>query len=344
MKFLSLFRLDLNHPFYTDGRCLDFEITPTPETQRLLKNHRCILKVFPSGFGVLIAATEQNAPFIPLGQEATFGFYLRLQNPDFALFTELTALRQHAAPVFTNAQMGAGDSTSLALVFRQIEASERFTVVQPAEVDRFTLGGQPLANLQLTDFSVEGLESITHPTAYDAGAKIITVDSTPASPNDTFVITYPIVPPRQPGVLAEVEIHNNASLPAVADGPGLFQIAFEAKRVRWKYFVVTDNSSATFTIADNGDTPVLFSDTNRTDLNQNPDASDKIASMLAEQYPAMQRFRFVSDDLIDCRQQARKSLQLLLDGSKVVDPLPNPSLRNFTTGDALYQVVKYFSQ
>jgi hypothetical protein len=344
MKFLSLFRLELNHPYYADGRSFDFELAPAPETQRLLNNHRCILKSFPSGLVVLIAATDQNTPFIPLEPEAIFRFYLRPQNLDFALFTDLTALRQQAAPVYTNAQMGAGQAAPLALVFQQMRASERFTVVQPAAADRFTLSGRPLANLQLTDFTVAGLGSITHPAAYDAGGKIITVNSTQATINDTFVITYPIASPRQPGVLAEVEIHNNDSLLAVAAGPALFQIAFEVKRVHWKYFLVTDNSSAIFTIEDQGDTPVIFSPTNRTDLNENPDDSDKVARLLAEQYPAMQRFRFVSDELIACRQQPRKSLQLLLDGAKVLDPLPNPSLQNYTTGDALFQVVKYFSQ
>jgi hypothetical protein len=68
----------------------------------------------------------------------------------------------------------------------------------------------------------------------------------------------------------------------------------------------------------------------------------------------MQRLRFVSDDPVPCQQQARKSIQLRLDGNQVIEMLPNPSLRNYTTVDlnrdgepyqeeALFQVVKYFT-
>ncbi len=160
---------------------------------------------------------------------------------------------------------------------------------------------------------------------YDTTAKIITVNSEAANTDDTFQITYPTAPQRAKGVFADVEIHYNGSLPKIADGPREFQVTFKAKRARWKYYVITDRTNATFRIEDKAVPPLKFSD------EMQPDASDDVAKSLAEQYPTMQRLRFVSDELIPCRQEARKSIQLLrLDGGQVVEALPNPSLRNYT--------------
>src|SRR5215510_14155895 len=59
MKFFAVFSLQLLHAYYRDGRCLDFAIEPTLETQRLLTNHRCVLKTTPNGVQVLIGGDAQ---------------------------------------------------------------------------------------------------------------------------------------------------------------------------------------------------------------------------------------------------------------------------------------------
>ena len=79
MKFLPLMELYLMHPFYADGRCPDFVVAPTRDTQRLLKNHRCVLKPVSNGVRVLMAVSADGDPFIPLREGVKFAFYLRLQ-------------------------------------------------------------------------------------------------------------------------------------------------------------------------------------------------------------------------------------------------------------------------
>ena len=355
MKFLPLMNLNLTHPYYTDGRCPDFGIEPTLETQRLLKIYRCVLRPVPHGIQILTAVTDQSIPFIPLQKGVTFAFQLYLQNPDFALFTDLTEIVQTLAPLYTNAEASPAKPVQLALVSQRAWATERFVVGQPAGEDRFTLAGRPLAGLQLADFALEGSSgSIVNLTDYDAAAKIITVNSSTMEVGDPFKITYETAPQRARGVFADVEIHYNDSLPEIMAGPGEFQIAFTAKKARWKYYLIADKVEAQFHIEDKGVSPIVFSDENRTNLNQQPDAADDIAQALAAQYPTMQRLRFVSDDLISCQQAARKSLQLRLNGNQVVGALPNPSLQNYSTTqvtgngnlpkeEALFQVIKYFT-
>ena len=45
-----------------------------------------------------------------------------------------------------------------------------------------------------------------------------------------------------------------------------------------------------------------FSAANRRDLNDDPDPADRIAVQLAGRYPEKRRIRFLSDELVPCRQ------------------------------------------
>lgn len=97
MKYLPFIELRLKHTYYTNERCPDFEIEPTPDTHQLLKNYRCVFKALPDGMRILIAATNNGegklVPLIPLQTGLNFSFYLRLQNPDFPLFTDITEIQ-----------------------------------------------------------------------------------------------------------------------------------------------------------------------------------------------------------------------------------------------------------
>lgn len=103
MKYRAVFSLRLRHLFYADNRCRDFQIEPAVFTQRLLKNYRCVLKPLPDRILVLTATGENDEPLIPIIGNVTFAFQLRLLNPDFSLFTELSDITSKATPLFTNA-------------------------------------------------------------------------------------------------------------------------------------------------------------------------------------------------------------------------------------------------
>lgn len=174
---------------------------------------------------------------------------------------------------------------------------------------------------------------------------------------------------------ASIEIHPPSEFVA-SQAVGQWQVAFSAKCLHWRYYLVTDLSdeASTFEIVDTAppETPalLLFSDANRTDLVQRPDPSDAVAQRLAAQYPKMSRIRFVSDAAIPCRQVPRKSLQLQLNktqegglrarmNKRTVNPnplytaLPNPSLRHCAGAGShssdvssqvgLFHVIKHFT-
>lgn len=354
MRFQPFLSLQLHHPYYANGSCPDFVIEPTLATQRQLKNYRCVLKSFASGIRILGALTDQGAPFLPWPKGLRFGFHLRLCNPDFGLYTDLTPFATVAAPIYTNVGLGQQAGGQLTLVSRPNQKTEQFSVTQPAEAEHFVLHGQPLAGLQPPDFSVAGLASATHITQFDAAAKMITVNSSTVRQGTTFTVAYATAPSLQRGIFAEVEIeHDDAQ--SVTIGAQQFSIPFAARRARWSYYLVAKPTTATFRIEDRDTPPLVFSEANRTLLNDQPDPTDAIATALAEQFPQLQRWRFVSDDVVACHQQGRKQLQLYLNGDQVMGALTAPSPRNYAAievskngnrqkEDALFQVIKFLVQ
>jgi hypothetical protein len=269
MKYLPLFTLQLTHSYYADGRCPDLEVEPAPETQRLLRNHRCLVRQLPDGAQVFVATVGGEA-VIPLSPGMTFTFELRLRNPEFALFTDVAP---GATPVFANPRVSAGAPVALT----------------PAPGKGAAAGGA---------FA-------------------------------TAVIAY------------------GGKAPAVGGNPGVYRVAFEAKQLRWVYYLVADGAG--FAIADRARNGAALQFGGGADLAR-PDPEDAVAVALAAQYPAMRRLRFVSEQPVPCRQNPRRSIQLLQDGDAVIETLPNPSLRNFAAlggaagGPCLYHVVRYFTR
>jgi hypothetical protein len=282
MRYTPLLNLRLTHTYTADRRCTDFQIEPTLETRKLLDNYRCILRPVPGGVRVLMAVAADGAPFIAPRKGMSFAFQLRLRNPDFALFTDLTKIDKLAAPLYTNAGVTAGEPVQLELVSR----------------------------------------------------------------------ASPAAPPRASGALADVEIDYGDSAPTIAASPRVFQIDFQAKQARWKYYIVTDSADAKFRIEDKEkEAPLAFGAA--VDLKRQPDRSDDVATALARQYPEMRQLRLVSEAAIPCRQTARKAIQLFVDDNLALASLPNPSPRNYSIGveqdglpaeNALFQVVKYVTQ
>ncbi len=354
MKFAPFFSLKLTHSYFSEDQRPNFQIVALPETNRALKNHKCTLKLAPGELRVFVQVKDDGAPFIPLNLDATLRFFIISNDPIFALVTDLAAFQQAPAPLFTNAGLGSGNPASLKLISEQARAKEQFEVQNPAQSEKFILSGRPLPDLVENDFSVVGLGDASSLTDFNALTKTFTVDSTSAQKNDVFTVEYATSPERPKGVFAKVEIHNNDSLPSPSDGPGEFHIAFEAKAARWAYYLVSDASGSKFSVQDQGAESVAFGEQHRRNLQNDPDPSDPIANMLANKFPDLERWRFLSDEPVVCSRKVRKSIQLLQDGSQALAALPNPALQNFSRlnvpenggvqkENVLYQIVKHLT-
>lgn len=361
MRFVPLFDVRIKHSYYTDGRCSDFVVEPTPSTRQLLKNHRLVAKSLSDGIRVLAGVDDGGRPFVPISRDAKFTFHLRLHNADFPLFTDLADVNSLPAPLYTNAVMDAKTDKAVSLMSRTAQFRETLAVGEPAREEHFILSGIPAPGLGAGDFVVESVGRIDRIEQYDVPNKTITVNTQSAARGAAFTTTYAVRPKLDRGVFADVEILVNDTLPqadGLAEEPREFQIVFEAKKARWVFYCITDRNGATadFRIIDtassNSTPPLVFGDDNRTDLLQDPDPSDVVATGLAEQYPELSRLRFVSDALVPCRQAPRAHIELHANGQQLSRSLPNPSVRNYSMlqvkadeiQDAFFHVVKYLSQ
>ncbi len=349
MKYLQLFSLEIQHGFYTDQRCRDFHIEATTETQQLLINLRCVLKPLPNGFRVLIQVSDQGAPFIALPPKSIFRFQLRLQNPDFMRFTDLAAMTSVAAPMYIN----KASDTTLDLVSRETFFTERLNVQQPAVKESFILSGLPLPGSQPDVFAIDGLGAGSRLLKYVEATKVIDVNSTAAKQGDLFTVSYPTAGELAQGVFVEAQITIGNATAVFSESSNAFQLKFTAKKYRWKYYVVlnkTANTSTPPSIEDK-DKAIVFDAAGFTDLTQAPDSSDEIGRQLAQQYPDLQIFRLLSNTSVSCQEAVRKTIQLQINGEKVISALPSPAIQNYVIDaksknkeDGLFHVVKYFTQ
>ena len=107
-KFKILFQINLLHEYYRDLLCTDLTIIPSPETQKLLKDGKMLLKVTDNKIIVLAtvfaSGTDENKPFIKLDNNKKFVFYLYLSNHGFLNFTNIDfSYQANRIFYFTNA-------------------------------------------------------------------------------------------------------------------------------------------------------------------------------------------------------------------------------------------------
>lgn len=191
MKFFDVFAIRMRHSYYRDGRCLDCTLEATADTQRILRNHRCVVRSEPDGIRVLTSRSDARIPLIPIPRGARFAFSLRVHNPDFALFTDLSALSQVVAPLYTNAELGSGGNRQLVLKSRQVSQAVAPAVFAEVEI----LINDSLSNSTsgLTDFSIVFTAKqstwvyycVTDLDTAAAELRIVDTDTTPISFSDT---------------------------------------------------------------------------------------------------------------------------------------------------------------
>lgn len=253
MKFTKVFGLSLAHPYYSDNVCPDFAIEPTPSTVRLLANYRCVLKAGPGW----VRAYNDPAGLWP-DRGVAFTFRLRLQNPDFAQFTDLSSYAGTLAPVYTNAPADppATPATSgpLNLTSRPQRQQERFAwgSASAGGTGRFKLGGRPLTDTAKQQLKVDGAGA-TATAAYDGAENAVAITGASAKAGDLVTISYYAQPVPRQDSFADAEIQVSFDRPNDQQpGLGDFQIDFNPRSGWWAYYLLTDatKSASNFKIVE----------------------------------------------------------------------------------------------
>ncbi|HEV2832088.1 MAG TPA: hypothetical protein VGW31_08910, partial [Hanamia sp.] len=103
IQFQSLFTIQVLHDYYNRHsiKCNDFDIVPTEDCALLMKNRQVLYKNYNNKLLTVVNASKEVnntpppdfrlTPFIDLGKEVVFRWYLILKNPHFGNFTSIAA-------------------------------------------------------------------------------------------------------------------------------------------------------------------------------------------------------------------------------------------------------------
>ena len=333
MKFAPIAALELRHPYYADSRCEGLKIRPSDEGERTLRRHRLQLRERGSGVLLLAPVDNEGTPLFHLDPSTRLHFELHVRDPAFTQFTDLSALAELSAPLFTNQDAPTGGELKLGP--RSASAREKFSRQGQSANESFVLGGRPRSGITIDDFLIDG-DPAPSLKSYDPETRMITLEYDGFAVGKNFTVRYPIAVHGPRGALAEIAIQDTQETWR-SNTPAIFTLTFKPRQVRWIYYLVTDVDPGVFTIVDAGpdNAVVQFSEENRRDLNAEPDPDDPQALALAAHYPDLRRLRFTSDALIACSEVPRRKLQLQLDGESLPITLPNPPLANYTSREAI---------
>ena len=156
--------------------------------------------------------------------------------------------------------------------------------------------------------------------------------------------------------LLEIEIGPSMILAA---NPHALQLSFSALSVLWEFFLVTnlsrvgDGFSLVDTQPQRSGEALEFRLVNPADTAAMPIQS-RLKDQLLSRHPDAICLHYVSQQLINCRQQGFRHIRLLHNGSRLIDHVPNPDLKNISRfvppgeqsnrfQESSFQIIKYIT-
>ena len=127
-EFKVLFDVTIYHDFYNDGLSKDFNIAPTSECSRLMRNNSLLFKENDNGFKVLqeiedikpedtgqpIGTEHKKQPVRKINSDLEFTFELRSKKPELLNYTELSlSSPQNEIYCFSNLDSGGIERATL---------------------------------------------------------------------------------------------------------------------------------------------------------------------------------------------------------------------------------------
>lgn len=90
LRYKILFSVAIMHDYYSDKFCQDIDLIPSAATAAVLKGHGMVWKQAGHKLIVLTRVDDTGKPFVKLSAAAKLSFYLRINNPHFYNFTNLS--------------------------------------------------------------------------------------------------------------------------------------------------------------------------------------------------------------------------------------------------------------
>lgn len=338
-SYKILFRIELDHSYYTDGVSRDFDIYPTPETAVWLQANNLLFRRDDTGMRVFYTDSKQGSPSAPFTAfDATqLRFLLFLKSADtFFNITDLTINTESykSGQLLLLKNNGFNENLQLSLVDGMKPFVFSYTFPQLTDTPETARGQIQIldpSGRDVTPTSPDPQEIIPNPEGifsypvdligFPAGEYTLktTVDGTDLIEKKVYVDNR-IVAERPFGLIS-------IDLPASADAfePNkLFKGALNRKEPVWKYFLMMKNldPGAGYSVVD-----TTYTFTERTSVEVNG-----ITTLV-----------FESDQQIPLTQIPLNTVQLLNNTAQVlIDGLANPTINVISSSPGPPEVYKIY--
>jgi hypothetical protein len=219
-KYRVLFSVQARHEFFADGLCRGLAFTPTSQTAALFRNRQLLHRATSSELCVVCDAEATPLEGAAAHEPLTFAFTIAARDPGFWSYTEPVLKRKDTAGIAMQPKDAVVVFDSdLATTSRGAASMSMVPDEWPAPADPAEWARSKLCAL---------LRHPSLPCAAGTGPTGEVLSST-----DFTEAGYRLAPP-----LAVVAIRMRAGDLQGNAPPRPYHIAFEARRTRWKYYVL----------------------------------------------------------------------------------------------------------
>jgi hypothetical protein len=336
--FRQVLQIDLQHSFYKENKCSDFDVFAVSDTVKLLRNRQAIFS-FKQSFGKLLILENSGGTSAahPIATADALVFGMQLLNIRLAnITTEWPA--QKKIFLFTN--VGNLTDPSIApveLIRSEISLSGKIVTHKiisnsALQLDIKNESGQVIDSRRIDAgsanteqaFDLQGFENGLFTITETVG--LVTTDYNYYA-DDTLQFK---------NIFGLIRIVNQSAFPFNYDGKPVYQISFTAKSSTWKYYVVAPGLPGTdagtvLSLADIGRTgpaTILFSKTYPIP------AGDKTAPMLFKDLSKV--VLFTTTSALVYQQIPRQQIELRKGAMTLIGNLPNPDTSKPTSEMFIY--------
>ncbi|WP_020536954.1 hypothetical protein [Lewinella cohaerens] len=266
-KYSPLFQIDIQHSYFSSGICPDFQIQPSPVSQRLMSTYGIRLQPTPKGIKVYqgFEDIEGSEAVSKVDTPIVLTFFLKSSDPLFYNYTQLDLITgKKAKPFFSNTLPSDVDgiipvSITNKAIFTSLHQTINFS--PPKEASSITA---KLYTITGENFHKEVLDSEVAETGTfqlnipqdraDEGEFLLNLETEDGQIQEQSL--YLLSEQTSSAAVCVVQIVINPSVAqALLNGQGpIYQLDFSPRETIWRYYFTSqDNSADNLKLLKNGE-------------------------------------------------------------------------------------------
>ncbi|AXT53598.1 hypothetical protein D1818_23245 [Aquimarina sp. BL5] len=355
IKYNRLFNLSITHEYYKNGINEDVKLKPDSKTKELLANGKLLFKTLGNSFIVLYKAASDNiSPFIDLGKDVNFRFYITVERSDeFLNITKLDTSNKYVAGnkvYFSNDPTMASSDKNAPEILNHILVDKAFGKLftysfslstnhtktklevendqgQLVSIGKDTDGNDLPTTIELTREDLKVFNQQIDLRNKPAGIYKIIIKNMagdiPPLREETVLIDNEAI---NQGVLGVLDIKYNTASNHMYGDTEFYRLQFDRKSTFWKYFIINKSNNIDLSIPATSlsiEDSISGGGTAYVNVNFIREGDEPHLTTKIKGYDTV---IFKSDDTIPIFEEPKLNVALRLqpEDKVLVDHLPNP--------------------